>query len=169
MGSYIGAIATIVVMVVTFKKSDKENKRLVELQKRQHDIDVQTEKIKKIVHVLLLDEYYFLDANSVCESIHRFFIDLNAIGLDTLNFKYTSLKDVPLVDELLKLQEEEVAIYNLFVKAVPHVDSHQKADELIKVFLDTGKNLHEVANSRREIIHLMYDGYLKETYEHYYE
>lgn len=168
MGSYVGAIVTIIVMFITFKKSDKENKKVVELQKRQYEIDAENEKVKKIIHVLLLDDYYFLDRNTVCENMHRYILDLHSIGLETLIFKCVIYKDNPLMDELLQLQMEEVKIYNSLVEKVPHVDSQQKGNELIEVFLETGKNLYEVVNPKRTIINMKYEGYLKELYKNYY-
>lgn len=169
LGSYIGAILTIVVMFITFKKSDAENKELIALQKKQHDIDVQNDKVKRIIQVLLIDGYYFIDADTVCENIHCFFIDLNSICLDTLTFRCVTNKDEPLMDELLKLQKDEVAIYNEFVEKISHVDSRRKSDELIQVFFETGQKLYKVANCKRDIIHMAYEGYLKNVYEHYYE
>ena len=66
MGSYLGAVVTLIVMFITFKKSDKENKKLIELQKKQHEIDMQNEKLAKLIHVLL----YPRESRGFCYSLH---------------------------------------------------------------------------------------------------
>ena len=59
MGSYIGASVTLWVMYMTFKRSEEENKKILKKQKELHEIEMQRESICKIMHVLLLDGYYF--------------------------------------------------------------------------------------------------------------
>lgn len=169
MGSYLGAVVTLLVMFITFKKTDRENKKLIEQQKKQHDIDMQNEKLAKIIHVLLIDDYYLLNADTVCENIDRFFKDLNYVQFDTLKFKYITHKNEKLMDELLKLQMEEVKILNFMRDTAPHVDSEQNAREFKKVLLDAGLELNKAANSKREIIKMMYDDYLENVYKQYYE
>lgn len=169
IGSYIGAVVTLGVMYITFKKSDEENKRLIKQQKKQHDIDMQNEKLAKIIHVLLLDDYYLLNIDTVCENINRFFKDLNSVQLDTLKFKYITHKNEQLMDELLKLQMDEVKILNFMRDTAPHVDSEQSTKEFKNVLLDAGLELSKAANSKREIIKMMYEDYLENVYQQYYE
>ena len=169
MGSYLGAVVTLLVMFITFKKTDRENKKLIEQQKKQHDIDMQNEKLARIIHVLLLDDYYLLNADTVCENINRFFKDLNSVQFDTLKFKYVTQKNEKLMDELLKLQMEEVKILNFMRDTAPHVDSEQNAREFKKVLLDAGLELNKAANSKREMIKMMYDDYLENVYQQYFE
>ena len=76
VGSYIGSVMTLAVMFLTFKKSDEENKNLLRRQKRQHEIEVQNEKLLGIIHILLLDNYHFLNADTVCENVEKFVKDL---------------------------------------------------------------------------------------------
>lgn len=167
-GSYIGAVVTLEVMYITFKKSDEENKNLIIQQKKQHDIDRENEKLSKIIHVLLLDGYYFLDPDTVCENMDRFLGDLHYVQFDTLKFKYMTHKDEKLMDELLKLQMEEVKIINEMQENTPHVDSQQKAKDLKRIFMKSGLELSQNANLHREIIKVMYDNYLERVYEQYY-
>lgn len=169
MGSYLGAVVTLLVMFITFKKTDRENKKLIEQQKKQHDIDMQNEKLARIIHVLLLDDYYLLNADTVCENINRFFKDLNSVQFDTLKFKYVTHKNEKLMDELLKLQMEEVKILNFMRDTAPHVDFEQNAREFKKVLLDAGLELNKAANSKREMIKMMYDDYLENVYQQYFE
>lgn len=169
IGSYIGAVITLIVMFITFKKSDDENKKFRERQKRQYEIDVQNEKIAKIIHVLLLNNYYFLNPDTVCENMDRFIGDLHYVQFDTLKFKYITHKDEKLMEELLNLQKEEVGILNEMQEKVPHVDSAEKATELKKVFLEFGLRLSKNVNLQREKIKVMYDNYLERVYKEYYE
>lgn len=169
MGSYLGAVVTLIVMLITFKKTDKENRRLIEQQKRQHEIDIQNEKLANIIHVLLLDGYYFLNLESVSENLDRFMGDLNFVQFDTLKFKYITHKDEALMNELLELQKEEVEILNEMEASMPHVDSQEKAEEMKKFLLDIGLKLSKTANLRRETIKFMYDSYLEKTYKHYFD
>ena len=172
MGSYVGAIITLIVMFISFKKSDEENKKMIRIQKKQHQFDMQNQKIVKIIHVLLLDDYVFTNINTICENIDRYITDFQYVQLDTLSFKYADdniLKDEKLIDALLELQTEEVKIVNKLVDKVPHVDSSEKANDLLKIFLDAGCELSKIANLRRESIKVMYENYLKNVYENYYE
>ena len=168
VGSYIGSVMTLAVMFLTFKKSDEENKNLLRRQKRQHEIEVQNEKLLGIIHILLLDNYHFLNADTVCENMEKFVKDLRYVQFDTLKYKYVILKDQVLIDELLRLQMEEINIINS-VKNGPHVDSAQKAEEFKLFALGMGLRLSEVAESRKETIKAMYDNYLEKVYEQYYE
>ncbi len=168
IGSYIGSVVTLVVMFITFKKSDEENKKLLRRQKRQHDIDVQNEKLLKIIHILLLDNYHFLNADTVYENIEKFSKDLRYVQFDTLMYKYKTLKDQVLIDELLRLQMEEVDVLNS-IKNAPHVDSEQAVKEFNMFALKMGLRLSKIAESRKDTIKAMYDNYLEKVYEEYYE
>lgn len=167
--SYIGVLVTIGVMFVTFVKSDKENKKIIERQKKQHEIDRQNEKLEKIIHVLLLDNYYFLDPNTVGENIDKFIGDLHYVQIDTLIFKYVTNQDEVLIDELLKLQVKEVEIINEMPERMPHVDSTEKANELKIILLNMGLELSKIANLSRERIKIVYDNYLERVYKDYYD
>lgn len=168
IGSYIGSVVTLVVMFVSFKKSDEENKQLLRRQKWQHDIEVQNEKLLKIIHILLLDNYHFLNADTVYENIVKFGKDLRYVQFDTLKYKYVTLKDQMLIDELLRLQMEEVEVLKN-IKNAPHVDSEQAAKRLKMFALEMGFRLSEIAESRKNTIKAMYDSYLEKVYEEYYE
>lgn len=169
MGSYLGAVVTLVVMFITFKKTDKENRRLIERQKKQHEIDMQNQKLANIIHVLLLDGYYFLNLESVSENLDRFMGDLNYVQFDTLKFKYITHKDEKLMTELLELQKEEVEILNEMKDSMPHVDSRKKAEEMKIFMLGIGLKLSNVANAKRETIKFMYDSYLEKVYKDYFD
>lgn len=168
MGSYVGAVVTLWVMYNTFKKSDEENKELIKRQKRQHEIDIQNEKLLGIIHILLLDDYHFLNPDTVLENIEKFTKDLRYVQFDTLKFRYITQKDEILVDELLKLQMEEVEILNSMRNA-PHVDSSKKAEEFKMFMLDDGLRLSTVAESRKDTIMAMYENYLEKVYKEYYD
>lgn len=168
IGSYIGAVVTLVVMFVTFKKSDEETKNLLRRQKKQHEIEMQNEKLLEIIHILLLDNYHFLDSDTVFENIEKFMKDLHYVQFDTLKYKYIDIKDEILIDELLRLQMEEVEIIKS-VKNGPHVDSKQKAEEFKQFVLSIGLRLSKTAESRKETIKAMYEAYLQKIFEQYYE
>lgn len=168
VGSYIGSVVTLAVMFVTFKKSDEENKELLRRQKRQHEIEIQNEKLLEIIHILLLDNYHFLNSDTVFENIERFMKDLHYVQFDTLKYKYVTQKDQILIDELLRLQMEEVEIIKS-VQNGPHVDSAQKAEEFKMFALGMGLRLSQVAESRKETIKAMYDNYLEKVYKKYYD
>lgn len=169
MGSYIGASVTLWVMYMTFKRSEEENKKILKKQKELHEIEMQRESICKIMHVLLLDGYYFLNPDTVSENLDRFIADFTFIQLDTLKYRYISLKDEALVDELLKLQKEEVEILNELNENKPHVDSVEKVKEFKEYLINTGLKLSKTANLKRQTIKIMYDSYIEKIYRKYYE
>lgn len=171
LGSYIGSIITLIVMYITFDKSDEENKRIIELQRRQHQIDCQNKKIDDIIHVLLIDEYIFSNHETVCENIDRYIRDFQYIQLDTIKLKYADdeiLRSVKLADKLLELQEKEIKIVRQLENEIPHVDSYDKSVEMIKKLLYYGCELSKLANSERQTVKVMYDEYLKRAYEVYF-
>lgn len=162
IGSYVGAIATVVVMFITFKKSDDENKKILNKQKEKYRIDLEKEKLKRIIHVLLLDDYYFLSLDTVSENLDRFRKDLSYVQFDTLEFGFGEKNEEILFQALLDLQKEEVRI----LETIPHVKTK---DELNIVQVDAGLELNKVVNLRRASIKAMYDDYFKKKYEKYYE
>ena len=93
--------------------------------------------------------------------------DLSYVQFDTLKFKYITLKEEVLMDELLELQKEEVEILNEMRESLPHVDSPEKGEEMKKYMIDIGLKLRKKANLRRETIKIMYDSYLEKTYQNY--
>ncbi len=114
MASYVGAIATIIVMLITFKKSDDENKVIIERQQRQYDIRLDNEKLDHIMQVLLLDEYYFNNPNTVCDNIEHYVKDIRFIFYDLLQLRYVHDVNKELFNLLKELLREEIEIINKF-------------------------------------------------------
>ena len=85
MASYIGAIATVIVMLITFKKSDDENKVIIERQQRQYDIRLDNENMDHIMRVLLLDGYYFYNPNTACDNIEQYLKDIDSYSMIYFN------------------------------------------------------------------------------------
>ena len=110
-----------------------------------------------------------MNPDTVSENLDRFIADFTFIQLDTLKYRYISLKDEALVDELLKLQKEEVEILNELNENKPHVDSVEKAKEFKEYLINTGLKLSKTANLKRQTIKIMYDSYIEKIYRKYYE
>lgn len=165
-GSYIGAIISLFVMFITFKKSDYENKKIIRKQKEKFEIDSEKEKIKRIIHVLLLDDYYFLNPDTVSENIDRFNKDLSYVEFDTLELGFVLKEDEILFKELLELQKEEVRILNTIIKEIPNVKTK---DEFNIVKMNAGLELSKIVTLRRSSIKTMYEEYIKKMYDKYYE
>ncbi len=166
MGSYIGAIITIVVMLITFRKSDKENKKMIEAQMEWAEFQNRNERIVEIIKVLFLEDYFFLNKDSVNENIDRFIRNLRKIQWDTYMLNAIEVEGKALMTELLKLQIEENKILN--IDKLIHVDSAEKAKEFIEQNMQRGMNLRRVAEENRDKIQALYKDYYKKMYQKYY-
>lgn len=166
MGSYMGALITVAAMYITFQKSDKERKKMAEAQIEWIEFQNRNEKIVEIMKVLLLEDYFFLSKDSVCENIDIFILHLRKIQWDTLILNCIEEEGKELMAALLELQIEEKKI--LDPNGLIHVNSPQKADESIELFMRKGMELRNLAEEKRDRIQELYAKYYKSMHQKYY-
>ena len=88
MASYVGAIATFVVLRITLK----ENQKAVEDEKRRlrrnYEIEKEISEAKDIQKVLLLDKYDFLNMNTLVIDFMKFRKDMYDIQFKIREFQF---------------------------------------------------------------------------------
>lgn len=166
MGSYMGALITVAVMYITFQKSDKESRKMAEAQIEWIEFQNRNEKIVEIMKVLLLEDYFFLSKDSVCENIDKFVLHLRKIQWDTLILNCIEEEGKELMTALLELQKEEREILDL--NGLIHVNSSKKADEFKELLMHKGMELRNLAEGKRDSIQGLYAKYYKRMHQKYY-
>lgn len=160
MGSYIGAVVTLGIMFVTFKKSEKEYKRNLKQQKKQYEIGLQKERLDRIIQVLLLNNYCFCNPYTVLENMDRFMHDIHSVGFTTLKV-YAKYSNDRLIDELLDLQKKELEIIRLLERDFQTLEREQRIIKVMEIGLEL--------NIKRDTIIPMYEVYLDKIYKQIYE
>ena len=155
MASYVGAIATIIVMLITFKKIDDENKVIIERQQRQYDIRLDNENMDHIMRVLLLDGYYFYNPNTACDNIEQYLKDIRFIFYDLLQLRYVRDENNELFKLLLELLREENEIVNKF----QYVENETVNNELYEKWKGIHVEILSKVNDKREQIEIEYNKY----------
>ena len=165
MASYVGALATIIVMLITFKKSDDENKVIIERQQRQYDIRLDNENLDHIMKVLLLDEYYFYNPHTVCGNIEHYVKDIRFIFYDLLQLRYVRDVNNELFKLLLELLREENEIVNKF----QYVENETVNNELYEKWRGIHVEILSKVNDKREQIRIEYNKYQNAMRIKYFE
>lgn len=165
MASYSGAIVTVIVMLITFKKSDKENKEIIKRQMKQHQIDMENKRLTHLLGVLFAD-YYFYDCKSICEDVYRFIKDFKRIEGDMFYLDYLHKLNYKLYKLILNLQQEDRGYIKRFEEIL---DIKKDKDEQINELLDVVLELKQNINLKRDDMIAEYQKYEDAISNIYYE
>lgn len=165
MASYSGAIVTVIVMLITFKKSDKENKEIIKRQMKQHQIDMENKRLTHLLSVLFAD-YYFYDCKSICEDVYRFIKDFKRIEGDMFYLDYLHKLNYKLYKLILNLQQEDRGYIKRFEEIL---DIKKDKDEQINELLDVVLELKQNINLKRDDMIAEYQKYEETISNIYYE
>lgn len=163
IASYVGAVVTVIVMFVTFDKSDQENKKIINKQIKIHQIELENRRLEKTVNVLLLDGYTFGNENTLCDNLNKYVKDFWDTQYNIYKSPNVYEKDRELFFNIMTLQRKEVD----FIKKL----EEQMCDPINVSIKDIQQILYELqcmANNERNKIKNEYEKYIEKTYKEYY-
>lgn len=163
IASYVGAVVTVIVMFVTFDKSDQENKKIINKQIKIHEIELENQRLERTVNVLLLDGYTFWNENTLCENLNKYVKDFRDIQYNIYKSPNVHEKDRELFFDIMILQRKEAD----FIKKL----EEQMCDSNNISIKDIQQILYELqcmANNERNKIKNEYEKYIEKTYKEYY-
>lgn len=171
MGSYLGAIVTLIVMYVTFKKSEYDNNKQMKFLINKQDIENEKNSVERVCNLLLLCNYS-LTGNHVEADLSMFGRNLMSMQFQINQIRsngYNAKARDALLDELQSLQNEQVKImetHDTYIDSI--IDPLQKVRMQREEFVKQAFDLKVSTNNRRINISFLYDNYLQETKERIY-
>ena len=164
-GSYVGAIITLIVMFITFRKTNKENQADKQFILQKFEIERDINDIGDLYNLLLLNDYDFTctDANVMISQFRKFCKDFrnNETIIDIIksrnNFNKEKDELLQKMEDLQTLEAELINNSNLF--------NPNPVNDILKEHRDLLYELTGVVEKYRADIRDLYKRYVDETYQ----
>lgn len=161
--SYSGAIATFIVLYLTISENQRSFQKEKERLKRNYEIEKELDLSKKILKVLLLDNYDFITLAKIDTEYARYCQDIYDIQYEVPKLIYDK-NGYTARDKFLNalFQTERYHTLQLIVEKPYKVGSEEEAKTLLKHIVNRTTDLsHQMIEKRRKILDL-YDKYVEE-------
>ena len=168
MGSYIGTIFAVVIMYITFYKTQKDYKNELIRQKKIDQIKSEREIIRKLKNIVLLDKYESIDGNFSINDYIKLCNDLmvTKVWLAQINKDEEDSAKNKLISRIEMIEASyqcsQIAIGNNF----KNEDDISKRNNFLMEIIDT---LIAVRNNYKMEVELLYYNYENEIKEIMYE
>lgn len=169
LGSYVGAIITLLVMLITFTKARKDSKREREWLQCKTEIEREIASLDALAHTLLLDNYYFgeIIAQNIFPQFRKFLQEFrnNETILDLVQAKgnlYNEKKN--LIQALGKLQVEEAELINNSTLFSGKLEGTLEEDQMRVV-----SDLIDISEKHRTTIRDLYKKYVDKAYNNLFD
>ena len=170
IASYSGAIATFIVLCLTMLGNRRNLKDEKERLRRNYEIEKEIDLSKKIINVLLLNDYDFVARTKISTEYSRYIQDIYDVQFEVRELMYNENGNTARDKFFEKLfQIERYHSLQLAVSNVSKIENEEEAkkyfDSIVNV---TNKLSHQMANERKPILDL-YKNYVKEMKQKEFE
>ncbi len=170
IASYSGAIATFIVLCLTMLENRRNLKDEKERLRRNYEIEKEIDLSKKIINVLLLNDYDFVARTKISTEYSRYIQDIYDVQFEVRELMYNENGNTARDKFFVKLfQIERYHSLQLAVSNVSKIENEEEAkkyfDSIVNV---TNKLSHQMANERKPILDL-YKNYVKEMKQKEFE
>ncbi len=170
IASYSGAIATFIVLCLTMLENRRNLKDEKERLRRNYEIEKEIDLSKKIINVLLLNDYDFVARTKISTEYSRYIQDIYDVQFEVRELMYNENGNTARDKFFVKLfQIERYHSLQLAVSNVSKIENKEEAkkyfDSIVNV---TNKLSHQMANERKPILDL-YKNYVKEMKQKEFE
>lgn len=170
IASYSGAIATFIVLCLTMLENRRNLKDEKERLRRNYEIEKEIDLSKKIINVLLLNDYDFVARTKISTEYSRYIQDIYDVQFEVRELMYNENGNTARDKFFEKLfQIERYHSLQLAVSNVSKIENEEEAkkyfDSIVNV---TNKLSHQMANERKPILDL-YKNYVKEMKQKEFE
>ncbi len=170
IASYSGAIATFIVLCLTMLENRRNLKDEKERLRRNYEIEKEIDLSKKIINVLLLNDYDFVARTKISTEYSRYIQDIYDVQFEVRELMYNENGNTARDKFFVKLfQIERYHSLQLAVSDVSKIENKEEAkkyfDSIVNV---TNKLSHQMANERKPILDL-YKNYVKEMKQKEFE
>lgn len=170
IASYSGAIATLIVLGLTILENQRNLKDEKERLKRNYETEKEIDLSKKIINVLLLNNYDFITRTKILTEYDRYIKDIYDVQFEVRELMYDENGNTARDKFFVKLfQIERYHSLQLAVQDIPEIKNEEKAKKYFDSIVDsTNKLSHQMTNERKLILDL-YKDYVSEMKQKEFE